>query len=135
MYQLPGLHGHNWYLALSSLVWDYLKSLPLDWAVMILQNWEPWQRLCLCHPALLCTRQSGCHSSNSKTSPCWGAAHWREANLILDITSVLIWAESFGPVFLKKSVNMNVSSKRILKIFLVSNKGLFPKKTCFNFAP
>lgn len=52
------LHGHcrqNWYLTLSSLLWEYLKSFPLDLAVMILQNSEPWGRLCLSHPALLCT--------------------------------------------------------------------------------
>lgn len=98
VYQLHGLYRQNWYLTWSSLSWEYLKSLPLDLAVMILQNSEPWARLCLCRWALSCTQQSSCHSSNSKTSLCWGAVHWREANLILDITSVLIWAGSFGPI-------------------------------------
>lgn len=98
LYQLHFLCWQNWYLTLSSLLWEYLKSVSLDLALMILQNSEPQERLCLGHPALLCTRQSGCQSSRSRTSPCWGAAHWHEADLILDITLMLSWAESFGPI-------------------------------------
>lgn len=101
-YQLHCLCRQNWYLTLSSFFWEYWKSFPLDLPLLILQNSEPQERLCRCHPALLCTRQSGCHSANSKTSPCWGAARWHEADLILDITSVLIWSQSFGPILKKK---------------------------------
>lgn len=88
----------DWYLALSSLSWEYLKSCPLDLAVMILQSSEPRERFCRCRPSPLHTQQSGCRSSNSRTSPCWAAAHWHEVNLILDIMLMLIWAESFGPL-------------------------------------
>lgn len=109
--QLHFLSWWNWYLTLSSLLWECLKQFPLDLAVMILQNSEPPGRLCLCHSFLLCTRHGGCLSSNSKTSPCWGAAHWHAANSILDITLMLMWVEPFGPVFFKKkkkSIQINV---------------------------
>lgn len=97
-YQLHFPSWWNWYLTLSSLLWEQLKWFHLDLALMILQNSEPRGRLCRCHSFLLCTRRGGCLSSDSKTSPCWGAARWRAADLIPGTTSVLIWAGPFGPI-------------------------------------
>lgn len=126
-----------WYLALSSLSWEYLKSRPLDLAVMILQNSEPWERSCRCHPFPLRTQRRGCRSSDSRTSPCWGAAHWHEVNLILDTTSVLIWAESFGPLEKRylKGIKINAWFYEFLKNISSIKRRNFPPKKLASVLP